>query len=117
RPLTEEEQARQTAKFFNLVTHGLGNRNTNLPEFAVENFQKTGGGVEPWEGSFRFDFVARLPEGADPAKSRESGLGKDQLRRFLRDRFQTRHETVEVETADTTDPRVVRYPVRIEGSR
>jgi ABC-type transport system involved in multi-copper enzyme maturation permease subunit len=116
RPLTVEEQAQQTAKFFNLVTRGLVRQNSNLPEFAVENFKKTGGDMAPWTGSYRFDFVAKLPEGADPAKARD-GLGKDQLRRFLRDRFQTHHETVEVDTPDTSDPRAVRYPVHIEGSK
>ncbi len=117
RPLTVEEQAQQTAKFFNFITHGLVRQNSNLPEFAVENFKKVGDDPEPWKGSFRFDFVGESPRNAPPRPGPREGLGKDQLRRFLRERFQTHYETVEVDTPDTTDPRAVRYPVHIEGSK
>ncbi|CAN5346924.1 hypothetical protein BH10PLA2_BH10PLA2_32080 [soil metagenome] len=116
RPLTVEEEAQQTARLFNLVTSGLVHRSPNLPEFSVEKFVQTGGATEPWNGTYRFDFVARLPEGADATKAKD-GLGRAQLSRFLRDRFETRHKVVEIDTPDVSNPRAVRYPVHIEGSK
>ena len=116
RPLTVEEEAQQTAQFFNMVTKGFGRGGMTAADFQIENFQKTGADAEPWNGSYRFDFVARLPEGAPQGKERGDGLGKEQLQRILRERFY-RHKLVELEAADTTDPRAVRFPVRIEGSK
>jgi ABC-type transport system involved in multi-copper enzyme maturation permease subunit len=115
RPLTVEEQAQQTARLFNLATHGFGPHRSNAPDFGIENFHKSGPDAEPWKGTYRFDFVARLPEGVAPGKDGDK-LARDQLRRFLKDRFY-RHEIVELDEVDRTDPKAVRYPVRIEGSK
>jgi ABC-type transport system involved in multi-copper enzyme maturation permease subunit len=114
RPLTVEDQAQQTARFLNFLTKGLAHR-PNAPDFSIEHFQKTGPDSEPWKGSYRFDFVAHLPEGVESSKDNDT-FARDQLRRMLRQRFY-RHEVVELEDADRTDPRAVRYPVRIEGSK
>lgn len=116
RPLTVEEQANQTAKLFNFATHGFGPHRTNGPEFDIENFKKQGAEAEPWKGSYRFDFVAHLPEGTEASKGR-GGLPKEQLKRFLREAFSVRHEIVDVEDADEKDPRTLRYSVRIEGTK
>jgi ABC-type transport system involved in multi-copper enzyme maturation permease subunit len=115
RALTVEEQAQQTARLFNLATKGFGRGSGNAPDFQIENFEKTGPDAEPWKGIYHFDFVARLPEGAEVGKDNDT-LAKEQFRRILKDRFY-RHEIVEVEAADRRDPRAVRYPVRIEGSK
>jgi ABC-type transport system involved in multi-copper enzyme maturation permease subunit len=115
RPLTVQEQAEQTARLFNFATKGFGHRTGAAPDFQIENFHKTGTEPEPWKGTYRFDLVARLPEGAVAGKDNDR-FARDQLRRFLKDRFY-RHEIVELEEVDRTDPRAIRYPVRIEGSK
>ncbi len=115
RPLTVQEQAEQTARFLNFATKGFGHRTGGLPEFQIENFHHTGPDAEPWKGTYRFDFVARLPEGAVATKDNDR-FARDQLRRLLKDRFY-RHEIVEMDEVDRSDPRAVRYPVRIEGSK
>jgi ABC-type transport system involved in multi-copper enzyme maturation permease subunit len=116
RPLTVEDEAQQTAQLFNMITKGFGGRGGNAADFQIEHFQRTGSEVEPWKGSYQFDFVARLPEGAQHGKDPGDGLGKEQLKRVLEQRFY-RHKIVELDAADTTDPRAVRFPVRIEGSK
>ena len=116
RPLTVEEEAQQTAQLFNMITKGFGRGGGSAADFQIENFQQTGSDAEPWKGSYRFDFVARLPEGAQPGKEAGDGLGKEQLKRIIAQRFY-RHKVVELDAADTTDPRAVRFPVRIEGSK
>lgn len=99
RPITLQDTLQQP---FKIMRWGMSQNAPRFeemgrPEFGVENFVSTNE-AQPWRADYTFEYVVKVEKGADIRKAQQNGLplGRDRVKRLIRDMLSGTYTTVEV---------------------